>query len=323
MNMEIRDYVSHLGWRLSVLVLLPLAAGGAAFGLLADTPRQYEAETVLTVPSSVAGGASSGSVAQYMANLEQAIVSEPVVAMVADEVGVDASEFRDGLDTTQLGSSNLVRVTYQGPDPNDAARIVDVATRSAFDMVAQIQLSYGQSLDVLNSRVRTTTLDLEAAETQMENFLLDSGLVLPREQYLIIASDVARLEAEILQADIGGGPSATLVAALRDRRRELEELGALLPEYERLRAAVERAEDDLDTAQDELRLAENQLAHLKPQITDINTTPIPPIQTIGRGVGVAAAGGFIMAIALMVMLPSKRRRRPTTVRTAVGFPSPP
>jgi hypothetical protein len=321
--MEIRDYVSHLGWRVSALVLLPLASGGAAFGLLADTPQQYEAETVLTVPSSVAGGASSGSVAQYMANLEQAIVSKPVEAVVADEVGADASEFRDGLDTTQLGSSNLVRVTYRGPDPDDAARIVEVATRSAFDLVAQIQLPFGQSLDVLEARVEATTWDLETAETRMENFLLETGLVLPREQYLMIASDVARLEAEILQAEVEGGPSATLEAALRDRRRELEGLGAMLPEYERLRAAVERAEEDLDTAQDELRLAENQLAHLKPQITHVNATPIPPIQTIGRGVGIAAAGGFILAVALMIMLPSKRGRHPTTVRTAFGFPSPP
>lgn len=319
--MEVRDYVREMRWRLSILVVLPLVAGGVAFGLLADTPPQYEAETVLTVPSSVAGGASSGSIAQYMANFEQAIVSEPIVARISDEIGVDGRKVRDRLETAQLGSSNLVGVSYRGPASGEAARIVDLATRSAFDLVAQIQLPLGQSLDVLRSRVRATTSDLQAADTRLEGFLLENGLVLPREQYLIAASDVARLEGEILQAETTGASTVTLEAALRDRRRELVELGAMLPEYERLRAAVDRAEEDLDAAQDELRLAENQLAHLKPQMTDVATEVIPRMQTIGRGVGVAAGGGLIVAIALMLLFPPRRAFSSGAVRNASGFPS--
>ena len=306
-----------------ILVLLPLLAGGVAFGLLADTPHQHLAESVLTVPSSVVGGASSGSVAQYMANFEQAIVSEPIIASIADQVGVDAAEVRDGLQTTQLGTSSLVRVSYQGPDPGDAARIVEQATRSAFDLVAQIQLPFGQSLDVLESRVRATTSDLRVADMRLEEFLLESGLVLPREQYLLIASDVARLESEISQAQAEGISTAAPVAALRDRRRELAELGAILPEYERLHATVDRAEDDLDAAQDELRLAENQLAHLTPQMTEVTTELIPRTRTIGKGVGVAAGGGFIVAIALLFLFPARTAFPSGMVRNAWGFPSRP
>lgn len=306
--MEIRDFVSHIGWRLPILALLPLISGGVAFGLLADTPPQYEAESVLTVPSSVAGGSSSGSVAQYMANFEQAIVSEPIVTDIADEVGVARGDIGEGLKTSQLGSSNLVRVSYRGPRPSTAARIVELATRSAFDLVTQIQLPFGQSLEVLRSRVRATSSVLGAAETRLEEFLLQNGLVLPREQYLITASDVARLESEILRAQTEGGFTEALEAALRDRRRELEELGAMLPEYQRLQAAVDRAEEDLDAAEDELRLAENQLAHLEPQMTDVSTEPIPRMQTIGRGVGVAAGGGVIVAMALLVLFPVRTAR---------------
>jgi hypothetical protein len=320
---EIRDYVSKIKWRLSILVLLPLVAGGMAFGLLSGTPHQRLAQSVLTVPSSVVGGASSGSVAQYMANFEQAIVSDPVIASITDEVGVDGGEVRDGLQTTQLGSSNLVRVSYQGPDSGDAARIVQLATRSAFDLVAQIQLPFGQSLDVLKTRVRTTTSDLRRAETRLEDFLLETGLVLPREQYLMIASDVAGLESEILQAETAGSSTVTLEAALSDRRRELAALGAMLPMYERLHAAVDRAEEDLDTAQDELRLAENQLAHLKPQMTEVTTTLISRTRTIGKGVGVAAVGGLIVAIALMFLFPSRSAFPAGMVRNAYGFPSRP
>jgi uncharacterized protein involved in exopolysaccharide biosynthesis len=310
---EIRDYASQLGWRLWILVLLPLAAGGAAFGLLADTPRQYEADAILTVPSSVVGSSSSGSVAQYMANFEQAIVSEPVIEDVVDEVGVDASDVRDTLTATQLGNSNLVRVSYRGSDPDVASRIVDVATRSNFTVVAQIQLPFGTSSDVLQSRVRSTTSDLDSAETELENFLLDNGLVLPREQYLLTASDVSRLEGEILQAQAEGASTVALEAALQARRRELAQLGALLPEYERLQAAVDRAEEDLDAAEDELRLAKNQLAHLTPQMTDISTEPIGRMQTIGKGVGVAAGGGLIAAMALMLLFPTRASRHAEAV----------
>jgi hypothetical protein len=320
---EIREYVSKMRWRLSLLVSLPLVAGGAAFAILAGTPQQHQAETVLTVPSSVAGGASSGSVAQYMANFEQAIISEPIIASLTEEVGVDGAEIRDELQTTQLGDSNLVRVSYQGSDPGDVARVVELATRSAFDLVAQIQLPFGQSIDVLKSRVRETTSELRVADMRLEEFLLESGLVLPRERYLLIASDVARLESEILQAQGEGVSTEALEVVLRDRRRELAELGAVLPQYERLQAAVERAEDDLDSAQDELRLAENQVAHLKPQMTDVATRLISRTQTIGKGVGVAAVGGLIVAIALMFLFPAGSAFPAGMVRDAYGFPSRP
>lgn len=308
--MEIRDYVGRAGWRLWILVLLPVAAGGAAFASLADTPTQYEAETVLTVPSSVAGGASSGSVAQYMANFEQAIVSDPVVRKVADTVGLEPGEVRDGLDVTQFGSSNLVGVSYRGPDPGDASIIVEEATRSTFDLVAQIQLPFGQSLDVLRSRVENLESDLEAAEARLEEFLVDNGLVLPREQYLMVAGDVARLEDELAQAQAAGTPPGVIESELRDRRKEMQRLAEVIPEYEQLQTDVERTSDDLDAAQDEFRLTEAQLAHLRPQTTAIATERIPELQTIGKGVGVAAAGGFIVAMLLLLMLPSKASAMP-------------
>jgi hypothetical protein len=319
--MEIREYVSRMRWRLSILVLLPVAAGGMAFGLLTGTPEERLAESVLTVPSSVVGGTSSSSVAQYMANFEQAIVSDPVIANITEGLGIDGGEVRDGLRTTQLGTSNLVRVSYQGPESHDAARIVEVATRSAFDLVAQIQLPYGQSLEVLETRVRTTSSDLRKADTRLEDFLLESELVLPREQYLMIASEVASLEREILQAAAAGSSTTTLETALSERRRELAGLGAMLPTYERLLAAVERAEEDLDTAQDELTLAENQLAHLEPQMTEIRMEFIPRTRTIARGVGVAAAGGLIVAIILMFLFPSKSAFPTGMERNAFGFPA--
>jgi hypothetical protein len=215
-----------------------------------------------------------------------------------------------------------VRVSYQGAS-RDAARIVELATRSAFDLVAQIQLPFGQSLDVLKSRVSVTRSDLRAADSRLEEFLLNNGLVLPREQYLLIASDVARLKSEILQAEAGGNSTTALDSALLERRRELAKLGDLLPEYERLQATVDRAENDFDASQDEMRLAENQLAHLKPEMTEVTTAPVPRIRTIGKGVGIAAGGGFIVAIALLFLLPSRTAFPAGMVRDASGFPSRP
>ncbi len=317
--MEIRNYVGRAGWRLWVLLLVPLAAGGAAFALLADTPPQYEAATVLTVPSTVAGGAGSSTISQYMANFDQAITSDAVVARVADLVDRDAEEVRAGIDTTQLGSSNLVRISYRGPDRGDASTIVDEATRSTFDVVAQIQLPFGQTIEVLKSRVRSTQAELDTAEARLEDFLVANGLVLPREQYLMVASDVARLEDELAQAD-PGTPTTTLEAELHDRRQQLKQLGAKIPEWARLQADVDRANEDLDAAQDELRLTEDQLAHVRPQTTPISTERIPEMQTIGRGVGIAAAAGFFVAMVVLLLLPSKQSHGP---RRAIPVTEPP
>ena len=137
--------------------------------------------------------------------------------------------------------------------------------------------------------------------------------MLPREQYLLTASEISRLEGEILQAQAVGASTETLQAALRVRRRELAKLGAVLPEYERLQAAVDRAEDDVDAAEDELRLAENQLAHLSPQMTDISVEPIGRMQTIGKGVAVAAGGGLVAALVLMLLFPTRAVRRADAV----------
>jgi uncharacterized protein involved in exopolysaccharide biosynthesis len=288
--------------------------GAAAFALLADTPPQYEAATVLTVPSTVAGGASSSSVSQYMADFDQAVTSDPVVTKVAGLVDRDVGAVRDGLDVTQLGSSNLVRISYRGPDPGDASTIVEEATRSTFDLVAQIQLPFGQGVEVLRSRVRSTQSDLDSAEARLEDFLVANDLVLPREQYLMVASDVARLEDELAQA-VPGTAIAALETELRDRRQELHQLGAKIPEWERLQADVDRANEDLDAAKDELRLTEDQLAHVRPQTTPVSTERIPEMQTIGRGVGIAAAGGFFVAMVLLLLLPSKRSQGPRRAMT--------
>ena len=304
--MEIRDYVTHLGWRLLLLVLLPVLAGAGAFALLADSPGQYEADGVLTVPSAVVGGSTSGSVAQYMANFEQAVLSDPVVDDVAEATGVDPDDVRSGLGVTQLGNSNLVRIDFRGPDPAVAKRIVGLATTSAFDVVARIQLPVEQNPDVLRSRVDATTSELNEAETALQDFLLENHLVLPREQYLLVASDISRLESDIVQAESAGQPTTTLEAALADRRRELKRLAAAIPEYEQLQAAVDTSQEDLHAAQEELRLAEEQLANVKPQMTEVRSRSIPRIQTVGRGVAVAAGGGFVVAIALTLLFPPRR-----------------
>ncbi|MGH2637296.1 MAG: hypothetical protein ACRDHU_14285, partial [Actinomycetota bacterium] len=111
-----------------------------------------------------------------------------------------------------------------------------------------------------------------------------------------------------------------LETALQARRRERKLLGAMLPDYERLQADVDRAEEDLDAAEDELRLAENQVAHVRPQFTDVDTEPVPRLQTIGKGVAIAAGGAFIVAIALMLLFPSRRPSRSPTAQPAYGTP---
>jgi uncharacterized protein involved in exopolysaccharide biosynthesis len=311
-----------MGWRLWILVALPLVSAGVTFGLLADTPPQYRATSVLTVPSTVTGGSSSGSVAQYMANFEQTIVSEPVIERVVDDVGAEAGEIRDGLDTTQLGNSSLIQVSYQGPDSDEVAEIVEVATGAAFNRVAEIQLPFGESIEILESRLRQSTSDLNSADAELEDFLVENGLVLPREEYLMAAGDVSRLESQILRAESEGSSTFPLEEVLEERRQELARLGEKLPEYDRLHAAVDRAEEDVDDAQDELRLTENRLGQLEPQMTDVRTESLGRLQVVGRGVGVAAGMGFIAALALIVLFPSRKAqhtyetmRQPTSSST--------
>jgi uncharacterized protein involved in exopolysaccharide biosynthesis len=311
-----------MGWRLWILVALPLVSAGVTFGLLADTPPQYRATSVLTVPSTVTGGSSSGSVAQYMANFEQTIVSEPVIERVVEDVGAEAGEIRDGLDTTQLGNSSLIQVSYQGPVSDEAAEIVEVATGAAFNRVAEIQLPFGESIETLESRLKQSTSDLNSADAELEDFLVENGLVLPREEYLMAAGDVSRLESQILRAESEGSSTFPLEEVLEERRQELARLGEKLPEYDRLHAAVDRAEEDVDDAQDELRLTENRLGQLEPQMTDVRTESLGRLQVVGRGVGVAAGMGFIAALALIVLFPSRKAqhtyetmRQPTSSST--------
>jgi hypothetical protein len=319
---EIREYVSQMGWRLWILVTLPLVSAGVTFGLLADTPPQYQSTSVLTVPSTVTGGSSSGSVAQYMANFEQTIVSEPVIEGIAEETGAEGGEIQDGIDTTQLGSSSLIQVSYQGPNLDETAEIVELATRTAFSRVAEIQLPFGESIETLESRLKQSTSDLNSADAQLEDFLVEKGLVLPREEYLMAAADVSRLESEILRAESEGTSTSALEDILEERRQELTRLGKVLPEYDRLHAAVDRAEEDVDDAQDELRLTENRLGQLEPQMTDVRTESLGRLQVVGRGVGVAAGMGFIAALALIVLFPSRKAqhtyetmRQPTSSST--------
>ena len=83
-------------------------------------------------------------------------------------------------------------------------------------------------------------------------------------------------------------------------------MAAVLPAYERLQAAVDRATDDLDAVEDELRLAREQTAHLAPQMTAVAAHVVPRVRTVGKGVGIAAAAGLI-GIRSVVLVPDEER----------------
>ena len=150
---------------------------------------------------------------------------------------------------TQVGTTNLVRLTYVG----DKADLTERGARSAATQALQVYR--GRQLTAAESARDALQAQYDEATAAVNAFVASSGSTSPPADYQARANTLARLDAEIALARAGGSRASldSLTAARTAAAAEVERLGALLGDYQALAGAQDRISRQLSSAQGAVR----------------------------------------------------------------------
>ena len=313
MNININDYLHAIRRRLWLPIALPLVAALVAAGFIYIQPEKYQGTATVVVPALSARGYSTSATIQYFSSFKDVLISAPVVDKVASETGEKKSDLAAGLTaTTASASSNIITVTYVGPNKATVANVAGKAAVAALDALmgpqvaaAQNQVTLAQaSLTKANDAISKYAVTPAPADAPTANQVLP-GLE-PDANYKALASEIAQLNVN-LQLQIIGGTAAKQaalersIANLNKQAAYLEEVVAgwrgLQQNLTASQASLDKAEGDLNAA-----MGEQQADSDPKAVTTQFTGHISRIPEIARTAGVAAGVALLLALLYIVLM---------------------
>jgi hypothetical protein len=163
-----------MGRRLTLLIVIPVAAMLIAGVLAILEPQTYRATATVTLPGQDTSGPASSAVTQFVADFEGAVGSDSVAQATAVATGEAKSAVSAGLSTSREGTSGIVEVTFTGTHQDRVGEVAVTAAKVALTQLAQIRLDVAQAqLDAADEAYKQAQSDLEAvaAETGIVDFV--------------------------------------------------------------------------------------------------------------------------------------------------------
>ena len=313
-GVEIRDWTRVMGRRLSLLIVIPIAAMLIAGILAVLEPPTYRATATVILPAQDTGGPASSAVSQFVADFEGAITSDGVAQATFEVTGEPKSAVNAGITTRREGTSAVVEVTYTGTNSERAGAVAETAARVALAEIAQIQLDVIQAQYVAADEAYQQALEARLAiakETRIVNF----------EKFKQTAE--ARLQKAI---DALGAASGQGVAAAEQRVDQLtDQLATRQQQYEAAQAALDDASLGRRFLSNELFQSQGIVAQAA-ENDRIEASPPRPtgrVLFVLRRVLFAGAFGLLLAIALIVLLEFLRPSPLNRIRHEAGLPTEP
>ncbi|MEI2778749.1 MAG: hypothetical protein V9G19_22830 [Tetrasphaera sp.] len=265
--MELRELLSHLGRRLWLLVILPLAALLVVIGLNAPNGTKYSSSVDLRVVNPT-GDQTVAAINLVAGSLVNAATSDAVVTKLAQAGGATEQRITDGLSASRIADTELVRVTFADPDQ-------DVVKKVAAAIPAAVQeQTFAPALRQAELAETEAQKQLETALDDLDKVRKETGLNDPDREYQTAASAVTQLKVALATAK--GRPDTTttryLDAELKDAEADLKKIVANEPKFVGPQYAVDNARQ--------------QLAGRSSAIADINARQAA---TISESIGAEAA----------------------------------
>ena len=195
--MEIVDYLRALGWRLLILLVIPLVAVVIGGVILASKPTQYKAVATVRLP--VGTGASSSVITQANSDFSQALRSDAVLTSTSQATGVSKGTIAAGLSVAQSGGSRTVDVTYTADSANTVVPVVKGAAQSALNELLTPAVAIDQhAVDAAQKSYDDARAALNTLGGQ------DAG-VLPDDRYRQVLSELNSLQIQLISANATNG----------------------------------------------------------------------------------------------------------------------
>ncbi|MBK6885847.1 MAG: hypothetical protein IPH03_04885 [Tetrasphaera sp.] len=300
--MELRELLSHLGRRLWLLVILPLAALLVVIGLNAPNGTKYSSTVDLRVVNPN-GDQTVAAINLVAGSLVNAATSDDVVRELASQGGATEDRIRNGLSAARIADTELVRVTFADPDEGVVNKVI-----------AQVPTAIQNQIFAPASR------QAERAETEAQNQLtaalddLDkvratTGLNDPDREFQTAADAVTQFQVALATAKGRGDNTRYLDSALATAQEHLADIVKNEPAFVGPQYAVDNARQDLaDRATAMADIKARQAATIAESV-GTKSAPLAWYTTILRKALTAVLIGLAVAVLLLAIPEVLRRSR--------------
>jgi hypothetical protein len=292
---QITDYLYAIRRRLWVPIAVPLAAAVVTAGVLYIQPEKYQANGTVVVPALSARGYSTSAVTQYVSTFKDVLVSTPVVRQVAIDTGESQSDLVAGLAaTTTTASSNIIIVTYTGPNKKNVDAVVRYAAINAMDTLLYPQLA-GATL-----AVATSGKALDTVNANLNDFATTTGVLFPDEDYRVKSQELSQLIVQLTEAKLARDSArvAGLQTIVDQYKAELVQLATLVGQYQILVQQRSAAEAVYNKAHEDLGNVNAQIS----SDHDPRTVTVKNLGHVSRLPDILKFGAVAFGVALLLSL---------------------
>lgn len=300
--MELRELLSHLGRRLWLLVILPLAALLVVIGLNAPSGTKYSSSVDLRVVNPT-GDQTVAAINLVAGSLVNAATSDAVVTRLAQAGEATEARIADGLSASRIADTELVRVTFADPD-QDVVKKVTAAIPGAVQ-----EQTFAPALRQAELAETEAQKQLEAALADLDKVRKDTGLNDPDREYQTASSAVTQLKVALATAK--GRPDTTTTRYLEDELKgaqaDLKKIVGNEPKFVGPQYAVDNARQQLAGRSSAIADINARQAATISESIGAEAAPLAWYTNIARQALTAVIIGLAVAI-LLLALPEVLRR---------------
>jgi uncharacterized protein involved in exopolysaccharide biosynthesis len=229
--LQIQDYLFAIRRRLWLPIAVPLAAAVITAGVLYIQPERYEATATVIVPALSGQGYSTSAVTQYVSTYKDVLVSEPVVRYVSLLTGEKEKDLVSGLSAdTATASSNIITVTYIGPNRKTVTTVAESAAVQALDVLLGPQKARA------DQEVSSSLSALADANKALTDYRSETGDPDPIAQQKDLQQQIAQWSSQLQQVLLAGDQARAkgLRAILADYQQQFVDIAPIVVQYNEL-----------------------------------------------------------------------------------------
>ena len=294
-NLDIKDYLYAIRRRLWLPIALAVVAALLTAAFIFVQPEKYQASATVIVPALSAKGYSTSAVTQYVSTYKDVLISVPVVDQVSGQTGEPKGDIAAGLTaSTATSSSNIILVTYTGPNKSTVQDVVRFAAIDALDAILAPQVSAAVAETVSSQKA------LQVANQKIADFTTKTGVLFPDVDYKVLSQELSQLKVQLGEARFANDSKRIkgLTAFIAQRQAELVILASQVIEFQGLQEEQGSAQAVNNKAQVDLNAAYAAVA----SDHDATTVSVKGLGHISRIPEMLRFGAVAAGVALLLSL---------------------
>jgi len=319
--MSILEWLQGLGWRLAILVVIPLVAGVAAYFVVADMPPEYRAVSTVNAPAPPRTNPTPQVANQAVANLQSLVSSRAFADVISDDTGVPASKVRSSLVSSRVGAGTLVEISSTSLDGSEAVAVVIAAGHRSVQLVLTDDLAAAQA--AFDLALASFNKANDAVSAAVDSHGADPSVQLDLARVALGQVQAARARA------VADGSTSTELRRLDNEIGDLEsEIAALVPiadEFELLTRARRAAGEQVVATTSQVQAVEAVMVAADASVVEpTGASQVANRVPIARKIATVVVLAGILALVLVLVLDliwprgAKRSKEPALVVRSSG-----